>query len=370
MGYDPGREPPGRGGAGRESNRRVDLARRRGRRIRDGPRRRVRGGRRGEPAADQPLPEQGPASGEADADRARGTPQPFGRPADREPFEVAEDDRRPVLLREPDEFGVERLAEFGAAGVGLGPGGDLGRRAVLAGAPAGRIRPRPRRDPSRHAVEEPPEVPARPDRPGTPGQNEERRLEGVLGVARVAEAPPADAQDHRPVAVDHRRERRLGRDAGLLRLGPPGHEAVEQLVVRQPRRRRPREEGAESTAQGHVGAHRISPEPSSDTPPLPRSPAAISFFSTVRPRIGRPRAGRPSRPHGRGLLSPARPRLRAEVDQASDEVAKGDVFVHVVRARLELILAPAHALQDELGGFRIAVRDEFLHVLVGARTPE
>ena len=38
------------------------------------------------------------------------------------------------------------------------------------------------------------------------GQDEERGLEGVLGVVRVAEQPAADAEDHRPMLPHQGRE--------------------------------------------------------------------------------------------------------------------------------------------------------------------
>ena len=64
-----------------------------------------------------------------------------------------------------------------------------------------------------------------PDRAGLAGQDEERRLEGVLGVVRVAEDAPADGQDHRPVPRHQGRERRLV---------APGDEPPEQRGVGRP----------------------------------------------------------------------------------------------------------------------------------------
>ena len=45
-----------------------------------------------------------------------------------------------------------------------------------------------------------------PDRARPPGEDEEGRLEGVLGLVSVAEHAPADAEDHRSVAEDQHPE--------------------------------------------------------------------------------------------------------------------------------------------------------------------
>ena len=60
---------------------------------------------------------------------------------------------------------------------------------------------------------------------GIPGEEEERRLEGVLRVVPVVEHPPADGQDHRPVAPDE------GLEGGLVL---PVGEGAEQAAVGLP----------------------------------------------------------------------------------------------------------------------------------------
>ena len=45
--------------------------------------------------------------------------------------------------------------------------------------------------------------------PGLADQHEERRLERVVSIVRVAEQAPADPQDHRPMPRDNRLKRRL-----------------------------------------------------------------------------------------------------------------------------------------------------------------
>ena len=59
---------------------------------------------------------------------------------------------------------------------------------------------------------------------GSPGQDEEGRLERVLRGVPVGQDAEAGAPDHRPVAVDQRRERRL-------RLGSPRGVASQELGV-------------------------------------------------------------------------------------------------------------------------------------------
>ena len=58
------------------------------------------------------------------------------------------------------------------------------------------------RDPVADPVQPAGERAADPERAGLAGQQQERRLEGVLGVVRVAEHLAADRQDHPPVPAD------------------------------------------------------------------------------------------------------------------------------------------------------------------------
>ena len=57
-------------------------------------------------------------------------------------------------------------------------------------------------------------------------QEQERGLEGVVGVVRIAQDPLTDAQDHRSMPFDQRGERRLG-FRGIL----PGQEPSQELAV-------------------------------------------------------------------------------------------------------------------------------------------
>ena len=65
------------------------------------------------------------------------------------------------------------------------------------------------------------------DRAGLARQHQECRLEGVLGVVRVAEDLPADSQDHRSVTLHQ------GREGRLIGPVPCGHEPLDELPVRE-----------------------------------------------------------------------------------------------------------------------------------------
>ena len=69
------------------------------------------------------------------------------------------------------------------------------------------------------------------DRGSPAHQDQERRLEGILRIMRAGQHPAADAQNHRPVAMDQGRERILGV------LSTPGEEQLQQLGVSQPTER-------------------------------------------------------------------------------------------------------------------------------------
>ena len=94
---------------------------------------------------------------------------------------------------------------------------------------------------------QPPTASRLPDRARLAHQNQERGLEGVVGVVRVAQELPADAQDHRPVAVHQRGEGGLGR-----RRVRPGQKPFQELAIGQGPGRAEVIERRELTAQ--VGA--------------------------------------------------------------------------------------------------------------------
>jgi hypothetical protein len=61
-------------------------------------------------------------------------------------------------------------------------------------------------------------------------EHQKRRLCSIFGFMKVSHNPAANPQDHGPVALDKRRERRLGDFVGTT------GEAIEKLSVRKPRR--------------------------------------------------------------------------------------------------------------------------------------
>ena len=100
-----------------------------------------------------------------------------------------------------------------------------------------------------HAVQPGADRLALADRAGLAEQDQECRLERVLGLVRVAQDAPADAQHHRAVQGHERGERRLVTTA---------HEPLEQRPVIQPRHRPGPGRAARSTA---------SPQPAGPTCP-------------------------------------------------------------------------------------------------------
>ena len=66
-----------------------------------------------------------------------------------------------------------------------------------------------------------------PDRSRPAKQDQERGLEGIVGVIRVVEHAPTDAQHHGAVPFDQRLEGRLDGING------PGRDSVQQLSVRK-----------------------------------------------------------------------------------------------------------------------------------------
>ena len=75
-------------------------------------------------------------------------------------------------------------------------------------------------EPARHGV-------GPSDRRSLACEDQERGLEGIFGILRVAQELAADAQDHRPVPLHQCRECGLGRRIAR------GEEPLEQLPVRQ-----------------------------------------------------------------------------------------------------------------------------------------
>ena len=124
--------------------------------------------------------------------------------------------------------------------------------------------------PDRDAVEPAPELFAPSDRRGPPRQDEERRLEGVLGIMRCRQHAPANALDRGPVAMHQGRERVLGV------VATPGEEPIQQLGVGQAAQRAQRVKRPD-LAQDAPGRSHVHPD----------SPPRVSVRNSSRILIGK-----------------------------------------------------------------------------------
>ena len=218
-----GERPAGGGVTGREGDRGpgggIAQEGRNGRRGRPGRQDGAqRGGgqrrRRGEPGRSRSFSRRGPAgcgacrpgSGAAGRPRrASGPRSSRARPASGRPAAGGRSRRggpRPARGRSP----AGRPAGPSAGRVARARTGTVHRVALLPPAPAGDLLPCTPRRPDRDPVQPVAQQVGVADRPGLAGQDEEDGLEGVLGMLHVAQELPADAQHHRPVPADQRRE--------------------------------------------------------------------------------------------------------------------------------------------------------------------
>ncbi len=202
-----------------------------------------------------------------------------------------------MALGEAVELGVDRPTQF----VALRPVGGVeahGRPGRGGGAvrvaTSGLSNIETERRPAGHAMEPAADRLAAPDRPGPARQGQEGRLEGVLGVDRVAEQVERRPQDHRPV---------------------PGDQGLEGVVVAR------RQESIDEPAVGQAGEGPLAEEPVDLTEGVPHrsaaghrrdsSPDAVRFpdaFSTpLRPRTRRHARTFP----GPGRFRRLRPAIRA-----------------------------------------------------------
>ena len=194
----------------------------------------------------QASPEPFPAPGQPALDRPDRASEVPRRLLVAAALDVAEHDRHPVAVREPVDLRVDQAGELFADSIssrvsvrhrdrppfgrppptGRDPGADRG----AAGDPM---------EPGTQRV-------AHPERAGPPHQDQERGLEGVLGVVVVAEDRAADPPDHRAVPIDQ------GREGQLRRLAAAGREPLQQLPVRQSGRGPRVEEHAEARRAGSI----------------------------------------------------------------------------------------------------------------------
>ncbi len=144
----------------------------------------------------------------------------------REALQLAQHDRLAVFFRELLDLVVKHVAEVVPSRVIRGWHRHLGRPPLVRTAP-GRGRSGRQGDASGDAVQ-----PARrraplANRSTLPSQDQERGLEGIFGVMRVAQDHPADAQHHWAMSGDQLGEGELARAAFAI------HEPRQQLLVRQ-----------------------------------------------------------------------------------------------------------------------------------------
>ena len=124
-------------------------------------------------------------------------------------LQVAEDQRRTILGRQPAQFLVQHLSPLEITrGVDSRDGWEFqGDRLVSAA--ASRSSSSPQGHPHGHAIQPGTDRIPRTELAGPAHQHQERRLERVLDVTLILEHAPADTQHHRPVPGDQRLERRL-----------------------------------------------------------------------------------------------------------------------------------------------------------------
>ena len=181
---------------------------------------------RGDAAAEQAVAEASAAPRQPALDRAdRPAQVPRGLLVGAA-LEVAEDDRRAVTFGEPVDLLVQQPLQLDVAARGGSPA-RRHRRAPLEATVAGGRRPGARRGPVGDLVQPGAERIPHPEPARPLHQDQERGLEGVLGVVRVSQHAPADPQDHRPVPLHQDREGQLGG------LAPVGGEPLQELAVGQ-----------------------------------------------------------------------------------------------------------------------------------------
>ncbi len=100
-------------------------------------------------------------------------------------FEVAEHDHRPVIRREPVHLLDDRRPQVAIGAVGGGGLGDEFEGRPFLRIPTRRVLPRSQRHAARHSVHPGTEPTTIADRSGPAHQDQECRLERILGVVRV-----------------------------------------------------------------------------------------------------------------------------------------------------------------------------------------
>ena len=135
-----------------------------------------------------------------------------------QPLEVAEDQRQPVLLRQPVEFLVELRPGLGGRSCGrcvsppfLHPCAPAARRRAASARDFAATRPSDAEQPARDRI-------GLADRGRLAGEDQERRLEGVLGGVLVAQHVAADPEHQRGRAAPPATAKAASATASSLRV--------------------------------------------------------------------------------------------------------------------------------------------------------
>ncbi len=144
-----------------------------------------------------------------------------------EALQVAEHYRNPILLREPFELLVEHQDQIIAMSVVCGGHRTLGSSELMPAAP-GLGHPGAIRDPIGRPVQPTGQRVAVANRAGLADQDQEGRLEGIMGIVRLVQNQLTDAKHHGAVSLDNGCERQLGGLPGAAR------EPLHQLGISKP----------------------------------------------------------------------------------------------------------------------------------------
>ena len=206
-------------------------------------------------------------------------------------FQVAEHDRDAITLGKPVELLVEDRRSLEIARVVRGPL-DARNRVPFDDPSPRLVALSSDRRMTGDPVQPGPDRIAHPERAAAAGQDDKRRLECILSIVLVGQDGPAGAQDHRSMAIDHGRERQLGR------VSISGRVALQQLPVRQTDYGPDVENGAQlvQPAEIPMSNHQLGPPdlpcPRSCSKAFPKPERSI-FFGILRgSTITRVRKGR------------------------------------------------------------------------------
>ena len=174
----------------------------------------------------QSLPQESPRPDEAAPDRPDGPAQTLSRLVAGQPFQVAKHHREPEPIGQAVDLGVKKGPELVIGSDRRCPQDGGLNCPFLPCAAADSVSPGLQRHPVGDPMQPAAERLADPEHSRLADEDQERRLERILGGMRIAEYSPADGQHHRAVP------RHQGHEGRLVALSAkPPHE----LRVGQPR---------------------------------------------------------------------------------------------------------------------------------------